>query len=71
MTQKLVNFDAFLVGKVPKSSIFNRDCLENRKNLKSEKSLKSKKAQIKKSYFCGLQKSMLWTNKIMSETRVL
>ena len=31
LTQKLIDFEAFLVGKVPKSSVFNRDCLENRK----------------------------------------
>ena len=31
LTQKLIDFKAFLVGKVPKSSVFNRDCLENRK----------------------------------------
>ena len=31
LTQKLINFEVFLVGKVPKSSVFNRDCLENRK----------------------------------------
>ena len=28
LTQKLINFEVFLVGKVPKSSVFNRDCLE-------------------------------------------
>ena len=31
LTQKLIDFEAFLVGKIPKSSVFNRDCLENRK----------------------------------------
>ena len=24
----MINFEVFLVGKVPKSSVFNRDCLE-------------------------------------------
>ena len=28
LTQKIINFEAFLVGKVPKSSVFNRVCLE-------------------------------------------
>ena len=27
--KKLINFEIFLVGKVPKSSVFNRDCLES------------------------------------------
>ena len=31
MTKKLNNFEVFLVEKVPKSSVFNLDCLENRK----------------------------------------
>ena len=30
LTQKLIDFEAFLVGKVPKGSVFNRDCLKNR-----------------------------------------
>ena len=29
LIQKLINFKAFLVGKVPKCSVFNRDCSEN------------------------------------------
>ena len=29
LTQKLINFEVCLVGKVPKSSDFNRECLEN------------------------------------------
>ena len=29
LTKKLINFEVFLVGKVPKSSVFNRECLEN------------------------------------------
>ena len=29
LTQKLINFEVFLVRKVPKSSIFNQKCLEN------------------------------------------
>ena len=28
LTKKLTNFEVFLVGKVPKSSVFNRECLE-------------------------------------------
>ena len=28
LTQKLIDFEAFLVGKVPKSSVFNQECLE-------------------------------------------
>ena len=32
LTQKLINFEAFYVGKVPKSSVFNRECLENSEN---------------------------------------
>ena len=28
-TKKLINFEVFLVGKVPKSSVFNGTCLEN------------------------------------------
>ena len=28
LTQKFIAFEAFLVGKVPKSSVFNQDCLE-------------------------------------------
>ena len=27
--KKLINFEVFLVRKVPKSSVFKRDCLEN------------------------------------------
>ena len=27
-TQKIINFEAFLVGKLPKSSIYNQDYLE-------------------------------------------
>ena len=30
--KKLINFEAFLVGKVPKSSVFNRECLETSDN---------------------------------------
>ena len=29
LTQKLIDFETFLVGKVPKSSVFNRECSEN------------------------------------------
>ena len=29
LTQKLINFEVFLVGKVPKSGVFNRGCFEN------------------------------------------
>ena len=25
----MINFELFLVGEVPKSCVFNRDCLEN------------------------------------------
>ena len=32
LTQNMINFEAFLVGKVPKSSVFNRDCLEFSEN---------------------------------------
>ena len=28
LTKKLTDLEALLVGKVPKSSVFNRDCLE-------------------------------------------
>ena len=28
LPQKLINFEAVFVGKVPKSSVFNQDCLE-------------------------------------------
>ena len=42
MTQKLIDFEAFLVGKVPKSSVFNRDCLENRK-IKNRKNHENQK----------------------------
>ena len=28
LIQKLINFEVFLAGKVPKSSVFNRVCLE-------------------------------------------
>ena len=28
LTQKLINFETFLVGKVPKNSAFNVECLE-------------------------------------------
>ena len=28
LTKKLINFEVFLVGKVPKSSVFNGECLE-------------------------------------------
>ena len=45
LAQKMINFEAFLVGKVPKNSVFNRDCLENsdlwnRKNHKIQKWVK-------------------------------
>ncbi len=41
----LINFEVFLVGKVPKSSVFNRDCLEkdyswNQKNHETQKRVK-------------------------------
>jgi len=29
LTQKLILFDVYLVGKVPKNSVSNRECLEN------------------------------------------
>ena len=29
LTQKLIDFKTFFVGKVPKSSVYNRECLEN------------------------------------------
>ena len=29
LTQKLIDFEVFLVRKVPKSSVFNRECLKN------------------------------------------
>ena len=29
LTQKLINFEVFLVGKVPKSSFINRECSES------------------------------------------
>ena len=29
LTQNLINFEVFLVGKVPKSSFFNGNCLKN------------------------------------------
>ena len=32
LTQKLINFEAFFVGKVPKNCVFNRECLENSEN---------------------------------------
>ena len=28
LTQKFIDFEVYLVGKVPKSSFFNGDCLE-------------------------------------------
>ena len=28
LTQKMINFELFLVGEVPKSSVFNREYLE-------------------------------------------
>ena len=28
LTQKLINFETFLVGKVPKNGAFNVECLE-------------------------------------------
>ena len=28
LTQKFINFEVFLVGKVPKTDVFNRECLE-------------------------------------------
>ena len=31
LIEKLINFEVFLVGKVPKIGVFNRDCLENSK----------------------------------------
>ena len=45
LTQKLINFEIFLVGKLPKSSVFNQDCFENydflnRKNLVIQKWVK-------------------------------
>ena len=42
LTQKSINFEAFLVEKVPKNSNFNRDCLENRDllNLKNQQNQK-------------------------------
>ena len=33
LIQKLINFEAFYVGKVPKSSVFNQECLEISENL--------------------------------------
>ena len=33
LTQKLINFETFFVGKVPKNCVFNRECLENSENL--------------------------------------
>ena len=33
LTQKLIDFEAFYVGKVPKSSVFNRESLEMSENL--------------------------------------
>ena len=32
MIQKLIDFEVILVGKVPKSSVFNRECLETSDN---------------------------------------
>ena len=32
LTQKMINFKAFFVGKVPKNCVFNRECLENSEN---------------------------------------
>ena len=29
LRENLINFEVFLVGNVPKSSVFNRECLEN------------------------------------------
>ena len=45
MSEKLINFEAYLVGKVPKSSVFNVECLENsdlqnRKNHENQKRVK-------------------------------
>ena len=31
LTQIFFNFEVFLVGKVPKKGVFNRECLENSK----------------------------------------
>ena len=28
LTQKMIDFKAIMVGKVPKSSVFNQECLE-------------------------------------------
>ena len=50
LTQKLIDFEAFLVGKVPKSIVFNRDCLEIEK-FKIEKIMKIKKGSNKKIVF--------------------
>ena len=30
--KKIINFQAFLVGKVPKIDVFNRECLETSEN---------------------------------------
>ena len=45
LTQKLINFYAFFVGKVPKSSVLNVECLESvdfnvLKNLENQKRVK-------------------------------
>ena len=47
-------FEVFLVGKLPKSSVFNEDSLDNRDHQLKKKSLKSKMGQIKKSCFRNL-----------------
>ena len=56
LTQKLIIFETFFVGKVPKSSVFNRECLENSEKLKLKKSWKSKKGQIKNRVFAASRK---------------
>ena len=46
LAQKMINFEDFLVGKVPKRSFFNWKCLEN--------IIMEKIGQLKKSCFHGL-----------------
>ena len=51
LTQNMINFEAFLVEKVPKSSVFNRNCMENRKIWNRKNYENQKRVKIKNRVF--------------------
>ena len=58
----MINFEVFLVGKVPKSSVFNGECLEN-DNFWSWKNHENQKwVKLKNRGFAASRKS--WSGQI-------